>query len=84
MKTYEITLNGHQIEIAWSLWSGMERVSCDGSVVSEKRSFLFTTVHSFEVEENGERAVYEVNVITGLFGHGYAVRRNGIIMDHKP
>jgi hypothetical protein len=81
---YDIQLNGHKIEIWFSLWSGKERVSYDGRVVSEKRSFMLQTIHSFEVVEMNERAVYEVVVTTHFFDFGYAVRRNGIIQAHKP
>ena len=41
-------------------------------------------VHHFEAEEEGEKAVYEVNVIGGILGFGYAIRRNGIIVKHQP
>ena len=82
--TYDIHVNGHQILIWFSAWTGKERVSYDGRVVSDKRSFMFETIHSFEAVESGQRAVYEVIVKTNLFGYGYIVRRNGIIQSHKP
>jgi hypothetical protein len=81
---YDNLINGHQITIWFSLWNGKERVSYDGRVVSEKRSFMFETIHSFEVTELNERIIYEVVVRTELFGYGYAIRRNGIIQAHKP
>ncbi len=82
--TFETRVNGHAIEIQASLWSGKERVRYDGQVVSEKRSFMFQSIHSFEADEQGEKAVYEVMIHAGLFSCGYAVRRNGIIQAHKP
>jgi hypothetical protein len=44
----------------------------------------FSSVNSFKVQEGGEEIVYEVQSIAGLFGPGYAIRRNGIIQAHKP
>jgi len=81
---FETRVNGHAIEIWASIWNGKERVRYDGRVVSEKRSLMFQSIHSFEAEEQGEKAVYEVMIHTGLFTLGYAVRRNGIIQAHKP
>jgi hypothetical protein len=84
--TNRISIPGHTIEIKASLWSGGESVICDGREVSSKRSYFYVTPHSFRVQESGEEAVYEVNVLTGWMGfsHGYIVRRNGIIVTHKP
>lgn len=84
MPTYNLTVHGHRIEIIFSIWNGKERVLYDGRVVSEKRSFVYVTPHSFEAEEDGERIVYEVNLLTGIGGYGYIVRRNGIIAGHHP
>ena len=68
------------------MWSGRERVSCDGKVVSEKRSFFYTTPHFFSLEENGKEVTYEVNCLTAFMGlgYGYIVRRNGVILASKP
>ena len=84
MPTHSTTVNGRTFEISTSNWNGKETIRYDGRVVSEKRSFMYLTPHSFTVEEDGQTVVYEVNVITGLTGHGYLVRRNGIIQAHKP
>lgn len=84
MPDFSTTLNGHTIDIDTSSWSGHEEIRYDGRVVSEKRSFMYLTPHSFTVEEDGQRVVYEVNVITGMMGHGYIVRRNGIVQAHQP
>ena len=84
MITKSATVQGHLITIRISLWSGREQVRYDDRVMSEKTSFLFVTPHSFTVEEDGEAIVYEVNVLSGLFGVGYLVRRNGIIVAHQP
>tara|TARA_B100000809_G_scaffold188677_1_gene187054 strand:- start:430 stop:681 length:252 start_codon:yes stop_codon:yes gene_type:complete len=82
--TFQIPVNGHWIELWLSVWNGKERVHYDGQLVSEKRSFMFETVHSFQALEDGQRAIYEVVATTGLTGYGYAVRRNGIIQSHSP
>ena len=82
--TFQIPVNGHWIELWLSAWTGKERVHYDGQLVSEKRSFMFETVHSFQAEEDGHRAIYEVVAKTGLTGYGYAVRRTGIIQSHSP
>ena len=78
MKTFHVTTHGHRLEISASYWNGREKIVYDGKVVSDKRSFLFLTPHFFTVAEDGSDVVYEVNVLTGLAGIGYVVRRNGI------
>jgi hypothetical protein len=78
MKTFTVTTHGHRLEISASYWNGKEKIVCDGQVVSEKRSFLFLTPHLFTIAEAGVHVVYEVNVLTGMAGIGYVVRRNGI------
>ena len=77
---------GHSITIEFSLFSGFERISCDGEVVSEKKSWFYTTPHFFVLVEDGEDITYEVNVLTAWmgFGFGYIVRRNGVILASKP
>lgn len=84
MATFSIDLHGHRIEIKTSSWTGNEEIRYDGELVSQKRSFMYLTAHSFTREENGEPVVYEVNVITGMTRHGYIVRRNGLIAAHEP
>ena len=84
MKKFSASVNGHLIEMEVSFWSGKERVHCDGQMVSEKRSLMYITAHSFKILEQGEEVVYEVNILTGWGGYGYIIRRNGIIAAHKP
>lgn len=84
MPQFTTTVNNHTFEIKTSPWSGKETIHYDGRVVSEKRSFMFVTPHSFTVDEDGQPVVYEVNVITGMTSHGYLIRRNGIIQTHQP
>ena len=86
MPKHSVSIPGHMIEIAASLWSGVERIQCDGQTVSQKRSFFYVTPHSFTLQEGDERATYEVDILTGWLGidHGYIVRRNGIILAHRP
>lgn len=86
MRKITLVVHGHHIEISASLWSGKERVSCDGKVVSEKRSYFYITPHSFELMEGNQPLTYEVNVLTGWLGLdiGYILRRNGIAVAHKP
>ena len=79
-----IRTGDHTLEIAWSIWTGKERISVDGRVVSEKRSFHQFTPHSFTVREGNADVVYEVNVFSNGFLTGYIVRRNGIIVAHDP
>ena len=84
MPTFRVPVNGHEVEIRISLWSGRESVLLDGVEVSRKRSAQFLTAHGFEVvEKSGERAVYEVNVIAGIV-MGFALRRNGILIAASP
>ena len=85
MAKFKTEINGHQIDIFASRWSGRETVSCDGEVKSSFRNIKTVVgVHHFEADEDGEKAVYEVNVIGGILGFGYAIRRNGIIVKHQP
>lgn len=83
MTSFHISTHGHEIEIKLSIWTGKETIRCDGQVVSEKRSYLAMTAHFFELTEQGETAVYEVNVLGG-YQYGYIVRRNGIIVACRP
>ena len=78
MKTFTVETHGHQLVISASIWSGQERIMYDGEVKSKKKSFLFVTPHIFRVTEADADVVYEVNLISGLWGFGYVVRRNGI------
>jgi hypothetical protein len=77
MPKHLVTVPGHTLEIATSLWTGFERIRCDGQIVSP---------HSFSLEEGYERVTYEVDILTAWFrfDHGYIVRRNGIILAHSP
>ena len=84
MKTFEVTAHGHRIELGLSFWTGKERITCDGRVVSEKRSFQHLTAHFFTVREGNAEVVYEVNVIGNGLYLGYIVRRDGIIVACKP
>lgn len=84
MKKKSVRTGGHTIEIHWSLFTGKERIVVDGRTVSEKRSMLHITPHSFTVREGSADVVYEVNVLSNGFLVGYIVRRNGIIVAHEP
>ena len=80
-----VQVNGHSIEIVTSIWNGKESVSYDGRVVSSRRNIsTFSSIHSFKVDESDESAIYEVQILSGIFTIGYAIRRNGIIQAHKP
>ncbi|UOQ65139.1 hypothetical protein [Hymenobacter volaticus] len=80
MKKFTVDTHGHHLEIEASLWNGRERITYDGQVVSDKRSYLFVSPHIFTVAEDGADAVYELNVLSGVFRIGFVVRRNGIAM----
>lgn len=84
MADFSVNVDGHTIEIDTSSWNGNETISYDGEVVSQKRSFMYLTPHSFQVIEKEATIIYEVNVIVGLTSHGYIIRRNGIIVAHQP
>jgi len=86
LPTHTVAAAGHQITIETSLWTGRERVLCDNQVVSSKTSMFYVTPHSFQATENGEQITYEVNVLSGWLGfdHGYIVRRNGVVVAHRP
>jgi hypothetical protein len=84
MRTFEVTDHGHRFELSMSLWTGKERIVCDGRVVSEKRSFQQLTPHIFTIREGSADVVYEINLIGGGIHHGYIVRRNGIAVACKP
>jgi len=84
MRQKTVRVGGHTLEIGWSMWTGKERITMDGRVVSEKRSYLHITPHSFTLREGSADVVYEVNVLSNGFLVGYIVRRNGIIVAHEP
>ena len=79
-----VQINGHVIELFYSIWSGKETIKYDGNVVCNRRNLrTFSSINSFKVQEEGEEVVYEVQTIAG-FMQGYAIRRNGIIQAHRP
>jgi hypothetical protein len=83
--TESVQVNGHEIEIFASMWTGKETIKYNGNVVSDRKNIMtFSSIHSFKVQEEGEEIVYEVQIIGGWGEHGYAIRRNGIIQAHKP
>ena len=53
------TAGDHLIEIEFSIWSGLEQIKCDDVVVSEKKSWFYTTPHFFVLQEAGEEVTYE-------------------------
>ena len=80
-----VKVNGHLIELVYSIWNGKETIKYDGKIVCERRNLkTFSSINSFKVQELGEEIVYEVQTIAGIFGQGFAIRRNGIIQVHKP
>lgn len=84
MPTFRTIVDGAAIEIESSAVTGRETVTYDGELVSDKRSFLYMTVHSFNVQRGEQLDVFEVNVIAGLSGQGFVVRKNGIVVAHEP
>jgi len=86
MSKCTVSVGENRLEIEFSLWSGWERLRWNGATVSEKRSVCYVTPHSFKCDEPGGPALYEVNCLTGWLGGlaGYIVRRNGLIIAHKP
>lgn len=84
MPTFRTIVDGAEIVIESSALTGKESVTYDGTVVSEKRSMLYMTVHTFDVVTKGVRDVFEVNVIAGIGSQGYVVRKNGIVVAHEP
>ena len=65
MKT--LVYDGHRIDAPGSTLTGLEIVRYDGNVVSKKRSILGAK-HSFEEQEGGETAHYEVCIGTRWLG----------------
>lgn len=84
MPTFRTTVDGAEIVVDSSSVTGKETIHYDGQLVSEKRSFLYMTVHSFNVKTGDHLDVYEVNVIAGLSSQGVVVRKNGIVVYHDP
>jgi len=79
MKT--IVYNEHQIQLPGVSLTGKEEVKYDGKVVCTKHT-VFGGTHVFRVEEDGEAAVYEVEIGTRWHGFSawYVVRRNGKVI----
>ena len=84
MTRKSLRTGGHTLEIARGLFTGKERITLDGRVVSEKGSVFYLTPHSFTVREGSADVIYEVDVLSKGFWMGYIVRRNGIIVASEP
>lgn len=84
MPTFRTEVDGAEILIDSSSFTGKETITYDGEVVSEKRSMLYVTVHSFNVQRGDEVDVFEVNVIAGLGAQGFVIRKNGVVLVHEP
>lgn len=72
-----LTLNinpNARIDIDNDIW-GKETIRYNGDIVSEKSSFL-GSVHTFEKDENGELAKYEVRIGLNLFRITFDIFRN--------
>ncbi|MHA1797880.1 MAG: hypothetical protein ACTSVY_05465 [Candidatus Helarchaeota archaeon] len=73
--------NGHKIEIKLYFF-GKEKIFYDGKEVSDKSSLL-STKHEFEVEEDGEKVKYQIDIIKKLRTLAtinpisYIIKRNG-------
>ena len=68
--------NGHRIDI--KTW-GTEKVFYDGRQMTSKFTLLGGT-HAFEIEENGERVTYEVEISAMGWSPCVKIRRNGILI----
>ena len=80
MSGLRLGVNGHRLEIQLNTWfSPVEIVRHDGKEMSRKTSWL-GTLHSFDVQENGGPAKYEVKTFFGWSGVGCTVRRNGELL----
>ena len=77
MKT--IVHGEHRIEISGASLTGKEEVRYDGKVMSSKYSLSGAT-HVFQVCEDGQDVVYEVELGARLFGHYTTVRRDGKLL----
>ncbi len=84
MAKFRTEVDGAKFEIESSSVSGRETVTYDGEVVSDKKSYLYMTVHSFNVQMGDRLDVFEVNVIAGVGRQGYVIRKNGIVVAHEP
>lgn len=72
-----LTLNinpNARIDIDNDIW-GKETIRYNGEIVSEKSSF-FGSVHSFEKEEDGEIAKYEIRISLKFLRIGFDIFRN--------
>jgi hypothetical protein len=79
MGAVTIIHNGHQIRIEWSVWTGKEKVSYDGQIMSDRHT-IAGGIHVFTVNEGSETAQYEVRFSLGVTSPPIEVRRNGIII----
>ena len=84
MAKFKAVIDGAEIVIESSSVSGKETVKYDGEIVSVKKSYLYMTVHSFNVKTRDQLDVYEVNVIAGIGAQGFVIRKNGIVVAHEP
>ncbi len=72
-----LTLNinpNARIDIDNDIW-GKETIRYNGEIVTEKSS-IFGSVHTFEKEENGEIAKYEIRISLKSLRIGFDIFRN--------
>jgi hypothetical protein len=77
MPEYTLEVEGRRIGVWFSPWNGRERVTYDGRVVSQRRSFRFKSRHAFAVADEQGASDYEVEL---GFPSGIVVRRDGLVI----
>ena len=50
--TARFNIDGQELVVWGSSWTGMEKIWLNGELVSEKRSLRFKTVHTFSVDDS--------------------------------
>ena len=83
MQTYDVTVDGHVIQISYSRMGARQVVVYDGKTVSEKTSRKFITPHSFSANEDGQDVAYRLALGSSL---GFLVARDGMLVreTHHP
>ncbi len=59
--TARFDIDGQELVVWGSSWTGMERVWLDGELLSEKRSLRFKTVHSLSVKGTEYEVEFDVS-----------------------
>lgn len=81
MPGYRVDLDGRPLELWYSNWTTRERVTFDGRVLSEKRSFAYpVSRHAVALPQDAGGGELDVRLAGPM---GYIVRRDGAVVAER-